>query len=62
CDPIKGDTISGRVTWKGSSDVSPHAGKTVRLRFVMNEADIFSLRFSGPPSTGSTRQDTSGQK
>ena len=45
CDPIKGDTISGRVTWKGSSDVSPHAGKTVRLRFVMNEADIFSLKF-----------------
>ncbi len=45
CDPIKGDTISGRVTWKGSSDVSPHAGKIVRLRFVMNEADIFSLKF-----------------
>ena len=61
CDPMQGDTIAGRVTWKGSSDVSPHAGKTVRLRFEMNEADIFSLKFPSPPSTGSTRQDPSDQ-
>ncbi len=52
CDAIKGDTISQTVTWQGKSDVSSLAGKPVRVRFVMNEADVYSLRF---PS------DTSGQ-
>lgn len=51
CDPIKGDAISGMVTWKDSSDVHSLAGRPVRLRFVMNEADLFSLRF---PSSAPT--------
>lgn len=45
CDPVKGDAISGIVTWNGSSDVSTLADHTVQLRFVMNEADLYSLRF-----------------
>ena len=45
CDPIKGDAIAGVVTWRGNSDVSQLAGGTVRVRFVMNEADLFSLMF-----------------
>jgi hypothetical protein len=45
CDPIKGDAISGIVAWKENSDVAPLAGETVRLRFVMNEADVYSVRF-----------------
>lgn len=43
---IYGDDISRIVTWNDSSDVSKLAGKPICLRFVMNEADIFSLRFS----------------
>lgn len=43
--PIKGDSISEIVAWKENSDVSSVAGKTVRVRFVMNEADLYSLRF-----------------
>jgi hypothetical protein len=42
---IYGDDISRIVTWNDSSDVSELVGKTVCLRFVMNEADVFSLRF-----------------
>jgi hypothetical protein len=42
---IWGDEISRFVKWNGSNDLSRVTGKTVRLRFVMNEADIFSLRF-----------------
>jgi hypothetical protein len=49
CDPIKGDAIAGIVAWKERSDVSQLAGKVVRLRMVMNEADVFSLMF--PPET-----------
>jgi hypothetical protein len=45
CDSIKGDAIAGIVTWKENSDVSRLAGEAVRLRFVMNEADIYSIMF-----------------
>lgn len=31
--------------WTGNSDVSRLAGKPIRLRFVMKDADLFSLRF-----------------
>ena len=46
CDPVQGDAISGIVKWKGSPDVSRLSGQPIRLRFVMNEADLFSLRFA----------------
>ena len=45
CDPIKGDAISEIVSWKTVSDVSQIAGKTIRLRFKMREADLYSLKF-----------------
>jgi len=45
CDPIKGDAIAGIVTWKENSDVSQLGGKVIRMRFVMNEADVYSLTF-----------------
>ena len=45
CDGLIGDEISGYVSWKGSTDLSKISGKPVRVRFVMNDADIYSLRF-----------------
>lgn len=42
---IYGDDISRVVKWGESVDVSALAGKPIRLRFVMNEADLFSMRF-----------------
>lgn len=45
CEPIWGDHIARVVKWKGGEDVSPHAGKPVRLRFELSDADLFSLRF-----------------
>ncbi len=44
-DLLYGDEISHDVTWKQNADVSRLAGKPVRLRFAMNEADLYSLRF-----------------
>jgi hypothetical protein len=44
-DPIIGDRIEQVVLWKGRSDVSRLAGETVRLRFVMEDADLYSIRF-----------------
>jgi hypothetical protein len=34
------------VKWKSAGDVSGLAGKPVRLRFVMKDADLYSIRFN----------------
>ena len=33
------------AAWKNGSDVSKLAGKPIRLRFVMQDADLYSIRF-----------------
>ncbi len=46
CPEIIGDEIERVVSWgEKGSDVSALAGRPVRLRFVMKDADLFSLRF-----------------
>ena len=45
CPEIIGDEIERLVSWKGGQDVSALAGRPVRLRFVMKDADLFALRF-----------------
>lgn len=45
CVEIWGDEIERIVNWKGGPDVSRLAGKPVRLRFVMKDADLYSIRF-----------------
>ncbi|MBN2292533.1 MAG: hypothetical protein JXM70_08920, partial [Pirellulales bacterium] len=42
---IYGDSIERAVVWKDSADLGKLAGKPVRLRFVMKDADVYSLRF-----------------
>ncbi|MEZ4700186.1 MAG: hypothetical protein R2834_07655 [Rhodothermales bacterium] len=44
-DPFVGDAIAQDVAWGGRSDVSALAGRPVRLRFVMQDADLYALRF-----------------
>ena len=45
CPEIYGDAIEEVVEWKSGSDVSALAGQVVRLRFVMRDADLYSIRF-----------------
>lgn len=45
CSLIVGDEIEHVVCWSGNPDLSALAGKAVCLRFVMQEADLFSFRF-----------------
>jgi hypothetical protein len=45
CPDIFGDQLERPVTWKSGSDVSSLAGKPVRLRFFLQDADLYSLRF-----------------
>lgn len=50
CGPIYGDEIDRTVLWQGKADMSSIAGKSVRLRFVMKECDLYSMRFESLPS------------
>jgi len=43
--PISGDFVDQVVSWKTGTDVSGLAGKVVRLRFHLKNADLYSLRF-----------------
>lgn len=45
CREQIGNEIDRVVTWKGGTDVSALAGKPVRLRIAMKDADLFSLCF-----------------
>jgi hypothetical protein len=40
-----GDTVEQVVSWKTGSDVSRLAGKQVRLRIALKDADLYSFRF-----------------
>jgi len=42
---ICGDEIERTVAWQKGADVSALAGASIRLRFVMKDADLYSLRF-----------------
>ena len=44
CSPLKGDLIDQAVIWKGGS-LDTLSGKPVKLRFVMQKADLFALQF-----------------
>lgn len=42
---IWGDALERIVTWKGGFDLTRLAGRPVRLRFVMRDADIYAIQF-----------------
>lgn len=45
CPEVIGDQVERIVSWKGGPDVAPLAGRPVRLRFALADADLYSLRF-----------------
>lgn len=46
CPEMVGDRLEGAVRWKGGDDLRRLAGKPVRLRFVLCDADLYSVRFA----------------
>jgi len=46
CHEIFGDEVERVVKWKDGGDLSKLAGMTIRLRFVMKDANLYSIRFS----------------
>jgi len=45
CPDIFGDTLEGVVSWKGGPNIGKLAGKPIRLRVALSDADLYSLRF-----------------
>lgn len=46
CDVLFGDALDRTVTWHHRSDISSPAGKPIRLRMFLSEADLYSPKFS----------------
>ena len=41
-----GDSLDRTVSWKEDTDVSFHAGKPVRLRFRLRDAELYAFQFT----------------
>ena len=46
CPEMFADEIGGIVRWKGGADVSGLAGKPVKLRIALMDADLFAFKFN----------------
>ncbi|WP_417385936.1 hypothetical protein [Gimesia sp.] len=45
CLPVIGDKIDGTVIWKNRPDLAAFAGQPVRLKFQLQECDLYSFQF-----------------
>jgi len=45
CCELVGNEIARVVAWKKGDDVSGLAGKAIRIRFVLRDADLYALQF-----------------
>ncbi|MFM8551978.1 MAG: LamG domain-containing protein, partial [Nitrospiraceae bacterium] len=41
-----GDKMEETMSWTGGSDLSALAGTTIRLRFVLQDSDVYTMRFT----------------
>ena len=46
CPEVFGDSIGRGVEWENEADLVSLAGKSVRLRFELTDADLYSLQFT----------------
>jgi hypothetical protein len=45
CPPIYGDALEHTVKWRRGSDVSALAGRPIRLRLALHDADLYAFGF-----------------
>lgn len=45
CTEIVGNELDRVVTWKNESKLAELAGKPIRIRFLLKDADLFSFQF-----------------
>ncbi len=54
---LYGDEIDEPYRWNSGADVSALAGKPIRVRFVLKDADLYSYRFGDAPSGAASADD-----
>jgi hypothetical protein len=55
CLPLVGDEIEGAVRWRHGRDLGTLTGQKVRVRYVLKDADLYSMRFRSKRSHGSSK-------
>jgi hypothetical protein len=45
CIEVLGDDLDRVVRWSGGNDLSSLSGVPLRLRFILKDVDLYSLRF-----------------
>ena len=45
CDEVFGDAIERPVTWRSGRDPGAVAGQAIRIRFTLQDADVYAFRF-----------------
>lgn len=50
-DPMIGDDVDRAATWNGDAGLGRLAGRPVRLRFQLKDADLYALQFQGSGRT-----------
>lgn len=45
CVELFGDDVDRRVRWAGGRDLAELAGRPIRLRFILRDADLFAFQF-----------------
>jgi hypothetical protein len=46
CTARTGDKMEETMSWTGGSDISALAGTPIRLRFVLQDSDVYTMRFT----------------
>ena len=54
CPPVFGDSLDRIVTWTQGADVGKLAGRVVRLRFAIRDADLYAFQFTPAASPEAT--------
>ncbi|NIV34331.1 MAG: hypothetical protein GWN58_34195, partial [Anaerolineae bacterium] len=52
CLPLVGDEIEGVVRWRHGCGLGKLAGQKVRVRYVLRDADLYSMQFRGMRKPG----------
>lgn len=50
CPDAFGDSVNEEVRWKSDGVLADLAGKPIRLRFVLEDADVYAIQFTGKSS------------
>jgi len=59
CDVLTDDTTIGRITWRGGDSLADFRDRPVRLRFILDDADLYAFWVS-PSEQGESRGYVAG--